>query len=323
MRTKTKLLTGIKQTILKQKAVLAMVFLIVLMLFFDTNFYTAYNWLSMLRSAAVLEIIGFGVTMTVLCAGCDLSVGSTMCLSGVISVMMINAGIAMPFAIFAGVLSGALVGFINGFFVVHQKTEPFIITLGMGVLIKGICQQLTNAHPLACTNTKFMSIANTKLFGQIPILVVYMLLLLVIFFCITRFTSFGRNCYAIGGNYDVAQYSGINALATKWTAFVMSGAAAALAGVLLSSRMNTASSVYGDSTAMLVNCGVVIGGTSFAGGVGGIGQSFLGIFLLQMMSNCMDCLGVDAYVQQLLQGIVIVLILGFDCYTEMKKSEQA
>ena len=100
-----------------------------------------------------------------------------------------------------------------------------------------------------------------------------------------------------------------------------SGVMAALAGILLSSRMNSASSVYGDTTGMLVNCGVVIGGTSFAGGIGGVVQSFIGVFVLQLMSNCMDCLGIGAYVQQLLQGIIIVLILGFDCFGRLRKRE--
>lgn len=310
-----------RQLLLRQKAVIAIIVMAVVMLFFDTNFYTAYNWLNMLRSAAIQEIIGFGVTIAVLCAACDLSVGSTMCLSGVIAVMMINAGLPMALAILAGVASGALVGFVNGFLVVHQKTEPFIITLGMGMLVKGICQELTDAHPLACTDPNFMLISNSKLFGSIPVLVVYMLAIFVLFYCLVRYTSFGRNCYAIGGNYDVAKYSGISVLRIKWMAFVISGAAAALAGILLSSRMNAASSVYGDDTSMLVNCGVVVGGTSFAGGSGGIVQSFIGIFVLQMMTSCMNSLGIDAYIQQLLQGIVIVLILGFDCFGRMRKRE--
>ena len=315
-------MSRLKRLVLKQKAVIAIIAMCLLMLFFKTSFYTSYNWLNMLRSAAVQEIIGFGVTIAVLCAACDLSVGGTMCLSGVVAVLMMNAGIAMPLAILVGILSGVVTGFINGFLVVHQKTEPFIITLGMGMLLKGICQQLTDAHPTACKNPQFMLISNSKFFGQVPSLVVYMLVLFVVFFLLMRFTSFGRNCYAIGGNYDVAKYSGIDALRTKWIAFVISGATAALAGILLSSRMNTASSVYGDNTGMLVNCGVVVGGTSFAGGVGGIPQSFIGIFVLQMMSTCMDCLGIGAYVQQLLQGIVIVLILGFDCFGRMRRREK-
>ena len=190
------------------------------------------------------------------------------------------------------------------------------------MLIKGICQQLTDAHPLSCKNPTFMKIANAKIAGQIPVLIIIMIVFLIIFFLILRTTSYGRNCYAIGGNYDVAKNSGINVVAIKWSAFIISGAIAAFAGVLLSSRMNTASSVYGDNTGMLVNCGVVIGGTSFAGGVGGIFESFIGIFVLQLMSNTMDCLNIDAYMQQLLQGVLIVLILGFDCYGRKLKRER-
>ena len=289
-----------KQVLLKQKAVLAILAMLILMLFFNTQFYSVYNWMNVFRSATVQGIIAMGVTITVL---------------------MINSGMPIAVACLCALLAGAAVGLVNGFLVVHQRTEPFIITLGMGTLLKGICQQLTDAHPIACTNMEFMKISNTKIFGQIPILVLYMAVILVIFFCVLRFTTYGRNCYAIGGNYDVAKYSGINTVMIKWSTFVISGVMAALAGILLSSRMNSASSVYGDNTGMLVNCGVVIGGTSFAGGIGGVVQSFIGVFVLQLMSNCMDCLGIGAYVQQLLQGIIIVLILGFDCFGRLRKRE--
>jgi len=215
-----------------------------------------------------------------------------------------------------------VVGFINGFLVVHQKTEPFIINLGMGMLLKGICQQLTDAHPLTCTSLDFMQIANKKFFGGIPSLVVYMLILFILFFCLLRFTSFGRNCYAIGGNYEVAKYSGIKVVPIKWTAFVISGVTATLAGVLLASRMNTGSSVYGDTTGMLVNCGVVIGGTSFAGGVGGIVESFIGLFVIQLLTNCMNQLGISGYAQTLCEGILIVLIIGADCFGRKLKRER-
>ena len=306
----------------RQKAVLAIFALLILMLFFDTSFYTAYNWLDMLRSTAVLEIVAFGVTVAVICGGCDLSVGGTLCLGGIITVLMLNNGSPIWLAVLVSLAAGAVVGFVNGFLVVHQRTEPFIITLGMGMLLKGLCQQLTNAHPLTCTNMEFMKISNAKLFGTIPSLVVYMAALFVLFYCLMRYTSYGRNCYAIGGNYDVAKYSGIKVVPIKWTAFVISGVAATLAGVLLASRMNTGSSVYGDSTGMLVNCGVVIGGTSFAGGVGGMAESFIGLFVIQLLSNCMDMLGIDAYTQKLLTGVLIVLIIGFDCFGRKRKRER-
>lgn len=323
MKTNTKL-SNIWKVISKQKAVIAIIFMLILMLFFrdKTTFYTVYNWMDLLRSAAVLEIVAFGVTLTVLCAGCDLSCGGTLCIGGIIAVMMVNAGLPIWLAFVAAVASGALVGFINGFLVVHQRTEAFIITLGMGMLLKGVAQQLTDAHPLTCKSLEFMEVSNQKFFGVVPALVVYMAILFVIFFCLLRFTSFGRNCYAIGGNYEVAKYSGIKVVPTKWAAFIISGAMSALAGVLLASRMNTGSSVYGDTTGMSVNCGVVIGGTSFAGGQGGMIESFVGIFVLQLLTNVMNQLGIDGYNQKLLEGVIIVLIIAADCYGRKVKRER-
>ena len=305
----------------RQKAVIAILAMLILMLFFKTNFYTSYNLLNVLKDAAVNEIIAFGVTLTVIAAGCDLSVGGVMCLSGIVSIQLINSGMNMYLAILLAVLSGAAVGFVNGFLVVQQKTEPFIITLGTGMLIKGINQQLTDAHPVSCTNMEFMKIANGKIGGVIPNLALYMIVIGLLVYALLRYTSYGRNLYALGGDYDVAKYSGINVVKTKWLAFILSGALAAVAGVLLSSKLNTGSSIYGDDTALMVNCGVVVGGTSFAGGVGGVLQSFIGLMVLQLLTNCMNMLGIAPYLQQVCQGVVIVTIIWLDCYGRKRKRE--
>ena len=309
------------RTLTKQKAVIAILALLILMLFFKTNFYTSYNLLSVLKDAAVNEIIAFGVTLTVIAAGCDLSVGAVMCLSGIVAIQLMNNGVSMPLSISIAVLSGAVVGFINGFLVVQQKTEPFIITLGTGMLIKGINQQLTDAHPVSCTNMEFMKIANGKVGDVIPNLALYMIVIGLLVYALLRYTSYGRNLYALGGDYDVAKYSGINVVTTKWVAFVLSGTLAAVAGVLLSSKLNTGSSIYGDDTALMVNCGVVVGGTSFAGGVGGVWQSFIGLMVLQLLTNCMNMLGIAPYLQQVCQGVVIVAIIWLDCFGRKRKRE--
>jgi ribose transport system permease protein len=305
----------------KQKAALAILAMLIAMLFFDTKFYSSYNLLSVLKDAAVNEIIAFGVTLTVIAAGCDLSVGGVMCLSGIVSIQLINSGMPIWLAILLAVLCGSIVGFINGFLVVQQRTEAFIITLGMGMLIKGVNQQLTDAHPISCTNMEFMKIANGKVGGVIPNLALYMIIIGLLVFALLRFTSYGRNLYALGGDYDVAKYSGIDVVTTKWLAFVLSGTLAAVAGVLLSSKLNTGSSIYGDDTALMVNCGVVVGGTSFAGGVGGVWQSFIGLMLLQLLTNCMNMLGIAPYIQQVCQGVVIVAIIWLDCYGRKRKRE--
>ena len=305
----------------KQKAIIAILIMLIVMLFFKTKFYTSYNLLNVLKDAAVNEIIAFGVTLTVIAAGCDLSVGGVMCLSGIVSIQLINGGMNIWLAILIAVLCGAAVGFINGFLVVQQKTEAFIITLGTGMLIKGINQQLTDAHPVSCTNMEFMKIANGKIGGVIPNLALFMIVIGLLVYALLRYTSYGRNLYALGGDYDVAKYSGINVISTKWIAFILSGALAAVAGVLLSSKLNTGSSIYGDDTALMVNCGVVVGGTSFAGGVGGILQSFIGLMVLQLLTNCMNMLGIAPYLQQVCQGIVIVAIIWLDCFGRKRKRE--
>jgi len=307
------------QLLTKQKAVAATALILAVMLFSDSNFYTMANIMNIFRAASINLIIAFGVTLAVICRGCDLSVGAVMSLSGILAIQMMNGGMNMWMAIVLAILSGSLVGFVNGFLIVHQKTEAFIITLGMGMLVKGIAQQLTDATPIYCFNPGFMKIANTKLLLGIPNVTFFMLALGIFTFWLLRFTSFGRNCYALGGDYEVAKYSGINVVRTKWTAFVITGTMAAVAGVLLSSSLNAGSNIYGDEIPLLVNCSVVIGGTSFAGGIGGVPQSFIGVMVMGLLDNSMNMLRVDPYVKQLFIGLIIVAIICLDCYSIKRK----
>lgn len=303
----------------RQKAFLAIVIMLVGMLFSHTDFYTAYNLLDMLNSTSILLILAFGVTLTIVSGGCDLSIGGTLVVSGIVAIKLLNVMPMWPAMVIA-VAVGAAVGYMNGFLVVHQKTEPFIITLGTGLLLTGIAQQLTDAHPIPATNPDFMNIGNGDIYG-VPNLVIIMVVCLVASYALMRFTAFGRNLYAIGGDYEVARYSGINVIRTKWLAFVISGAAAGLAGVLLSSKLNTGSAVYGESTALVVNCGVVVGGTSFAGGIGGIPQSALGLLVFGLLDNVMNMLGITSYFQVLLKGAAIVIIIWLDCFNQKRKRE--
>jgi ribose transport system permease protein len=262
-----------------------------------------------------------GFTVVLVAGGVDLSVGGVMTVSGIIAIELINSGIAIPIAVSISILFGALIGAINGYLTVYQKTEPFIITLGMGVLLTGVAQQLTTARPVACDNPDFQNLANYKLFGVIPVLVVVMVVVVLVINWLLRSTSFGRNCYAIGGDYEVAKYSGINVLPTKTLTFVISGVTAALAGVMLSSWVNSGNSIYGDTTALYVASAVVVGGTSFAGGIGGAFKSLLGVMFIGILSNAFNMLNIDSYIQQLLAGLFIVGIIWLDCYGRKVKGE--
>jgi len=303
----------------RQKAFIAILIMLVGMLFSRTDFYTAYNLLDMLNSTSILLILAFGVTLTIISGGCDLSIGGILVVAGIMAIKLLDV-MPMWLAIVLAVAFGAGMGFLNGFLVVHQRTEPFIITLGTGLLLTGVAQQLTDAHPIPATNPNFMVIGNGDVLG-VPNLVLIMAVCFGASYALMRFTAFGRNLYAIGGDYEVARYSGINVIATKWMAFVISGAAAGLAGVLLSSKLNTGSPVYGETTALVVNCGVVVGGTSFAGGIGGIPQSGLGLLVFGLLDNVMNMLGITSYYQVLLKGAAIVTIIWLDCFNQKVKRE--
>jgi ribose transport system permease protein len=305
----------------KQKAITAIIIIFIFMMFFDTPFYTSRNMLQILNSGAVNGILAAGVTLVLISFGSDLSVGSTMALSGIIAVKLSNMNIPIIPAILCALAAGAFIGFINGFFVVHQKTEPFIITLGMGMAILGVGQIITDAQPVSAKNEKFMEISNGMLFGVIPNLVVFMVIVLLALHIILRYTQFGRNIYAVGGDYEVAAYSGINARKIKWLAFVICGVTAALGGVLNSSYLNTGNSIYGASSPLLVHCAAVIGGTSLMGGIGGIPQTTIGLLALIVLQNALNILGVSSYLQLLFQGLAIFAILWMNSFSIKRKRE--
>ncbi len=306
--------------ITQQKALVAVLAMLIMMLFFPTNFYTPFNLFDMLNSSSILIILACGVTMTVIAGGCDLSIGGVLVCSGIIAIKLMDT-MPMALAILCSLLFGALVGFINGFLVVQQKTEPFIITLGMGMTLTGVAQQLTNARPVIAKNPDFDMLANTKILSSITTLVLVMIVVVLITHYVLRYTEFGRNCYAIGGDYEVARYSGIDVIKTKWATFVICGILAALAGVMLSSKLNSGSSVYGEATALIVNCGVVVGGVSFAGGVGNIPKAVLGLLVFGVLDNALNMLSVQSYLQILIKGVVIIAIIWMDSYTRKRKRE--
>lgn len=318
---KKKFIGKLGSLINKQKAFVTIIVIMVIMLFLDTNFYTKFNLLDMLNSASINMIVAFGLTMVIIAKGIDLSVGGTLVLAGVISVKLVNAGAPMWLSIIAALLAGAVVGMINGYFVVYRKKEPFIITLAMGIILTGLTMQLTDAHPVSPNNMTFMKLGNGKWLFDIPNLIVITLILLLITHFILKRTQFGRNCYAIGGNYEVAEYSGINVRIIKAATYVLCGTLTAFAGVLLTSRLNSGSSTYGSLTALTVISAVVVGGTSLAGGVGGIPQTTIGLLLIAIITNVMNMLGVEAYIQYLITGIVIVAVISLDSYDRKRKRE--
>jgi ribose transport system permease protein len=322
---------GSSRTVLGlQKAFLAIILVVLAMVLFNLNpstrteFFTELNLIDLLKSSSIFMILAMGETVVLIAGGVDLSIGGMMALSGVVVIQLINAGVPIPAAVALCLLMGLVVGAINAFVSVYQGAEPFIITLGMGIVLTGIGQQLTNAHPVTSSDTAFQNIANFQILGPIPILIFVMLAVLAVVYWVLRSTSFGRNVYAVGGDYEVAKYSGINVVRTKATTYLICGVTAALGGVMLASQLNSASSIAGENTALYVVCAVVVGGTSVAGGIGGAVKSAIGLVLLGILTNAFNMLRIDSLVSYLptaLLGVIIVAILWLDSYGRKRRRE--
>jgi len=313
-----------------QKAFLAIILVLIAMAIFNlfpatrSEFFTQVNFIDLAKSSSILLILAIGETVVLIAGGVDLSIGGMMALSGVVVIMLMNAGVPTVLAIALCLLLGLTVGAINAFISVYQRTEPFIITLGMGIVLTGIGQQLTNAHPVSSTDPDFQNLANLQIFGVVPILVVVMLAVLAVVYWMLRSTSFGRNVYAVGGDYEVAKYSGIDVQRTKAATYLICGLTAAFGGVMLASQLNSASSIAGENTPLFVVCAVVVGGTSVAGGIGGVIKSVIGLILLGVLTNAFNMLRIDSYVSYLptaLLGVIIVAILWLDSYTRKRRRE--
>jgi ribose transport system permease protein len=307
------------------KAFFAILVICGIMLFLDTPFYSSFNLVrNILTSNSIFLILAMGQTIVLIAGGVDLSIGGNMTVSGIAAILLINNGVPIALAIPVVLLLGAVIGAINAYVSVYQETEPFIVTLGMGVVLTGVAQQLTDARPISCTNPAFINIANYRLFDQVPVLAIVMIAVVIVMYWVLRNTSFGRNCYAIGGDYEVAKYSGIAVKRIKSLTYVISGMTAALGGVMLSSSLNSGNSIYGSITALYVVCALVVGGTSVAGGIGGVVQSVIGILLLGIITNVFNLMNIDTllpYLSQALQGGLIVFIVWLDSYGRKRKRE--
>jgi len=311
----------------KAIAAIAILYLVVMLFSFqaDAGFFSAYSQTLIFKKATVNIIVACGVTFAVMVHSIDLSIGGTLALSGVLVITFMNGGMPTWLAILLTLAIGTVIGIVNGFLIVHEKLEGFITTLGMGILLKGVALQMTNAHPISA-DISYNELADgyQMVFHlvKIPNMVVIMLLVVLAFSLILRYTQFGRNIYAIGGDYAVAEYAGIPVMRQKWLAFILSALLTSLAGIVNSSHLGAGNANYGDLTAMIVNCAVVVGGTSMAGGIGGIWQSAIGVLFFSVLEFSLNTMVSNAYVIQLVQGLVIVAILYLDSYDNKRKRER-
>jgi ribose transport system permease protein len=278
------------------------------MIFASDKFLTSANLENIARQVSINAIIAVGMTCVILTGGIDLSVGPVMALSGTLTAALLVAGVPGPIAVMAGLLLGAAFGIGNGIFVAYLKMPPIIVTLATMGIARGLGLMYTNGYPVSGLPEWFSFFGRGEFLGiQIPILA--MVLVYIAAFILLQHTPIGRYIYAIGGNEEAVRLSGVRAPRYKLLVYGISGFTAAVAGLLLTSRLMSGQPNAGVSFELDAIAAVVLGGAAIAGGRGAILGTLVGAMLLGVLNNGLNLLSVSPYVQSVIKGAIILLAI--------------
>lgn len=298
----------------------ALVALCVVLSFATSAFLTSKNIMNVLQQISTNGMIAFGMTYVILLGGIDLSVGSVVALSGVMSMaLMARSGWGLVPALLAGVLIGTVIGLIDGFFITKVNMPAFIVTLAMMNIARGFALITTSGKPIYVQDDRLLIIGNGKLLENVPLQAVYMLIIFALLFVVLNYTKYGRHLYATGGNIEAARFSGINVNRVQLTAYIISGTVSGFAGVLTAARLYSALPSMGEGAEMNAIAAVVLGGTMTTGGSGTLGGTLIGALIIGVMNNGLNLMGVSSYWQDVAKGVIIILAIYMDIIRNKKK----
>ena len=293
---------------------------IVLFIFFSItarNFFTVRSVLTLALQTSAIALMGIGVTFTIITAGIDLSIGSVIALTGTVAVMAALAGVPIWLSMIVGLLVGVVCGLLNGLMITKLKLPPFIATLGMMMVARGVALTVTNANAYPAPEG-FGELGNGTILGtgpQFPGIsypVLIMIAVALIFHFILSKTRVGRYTYAIGSNEEAARLSGIKVGQIKIIAYIISGLLAGLVGIILASRMITSQPNSASGYELNAIAAAVIGGTSLMGGVGTVGGTVIGSFIIGILTVGLTMQGANYFMQQIVIGLVVIGAVTFD-----------
>ncbi|MBB5553251.1 ABC transporter permease [Rhizobium lentis] len=294
---------------IRQFSIVLVFFLIVAFFAFANQYFMTWlNWLNLVRQSSINGILAIGVTFVILTKGIDLSVGSVMALAGMIAASLVtetNEKFVL-FGIFAGLAAGAGLGLVNGVLVAAVKVPPFVVTLGMLSVARGLTLIFSEGRPIPNLSDPFKWIGSGQIM-YIPVPIVILFVVFLIGWTVLNYTTFGRYVYAVGGNEKAARTSGISTKVIVGATYVISGLLAGLAGLVLTARTTAALPQAGIGYELDAIAAVVIGGTSLAGGRGSLLGTLIGALIIGTINNGMDLMGVSSYYQQVLKGTIIVV----------------
>lgn len=294
-------------------AFVALAVLFIVLSLTTPGFFSTPNLLNILDQATVLSIIAVGATAVIITGGIDLSVGSVLALSTmVLGWLSHDGGMPMWVAMIAAVLVGGLCGLANGIGITIGKLPPFIATLAMFSIARGLANLITDGRQIVGYPEWFFGLASNRYFGFLSVTVVVMVLTFVIGGLYLKYRPGGRSLYAIGGGGEVARLAGIHVKRITTMAYVWTGLLAGVAGIVLATRLDSSQPSAGTGLELDVIAAVVIGGASLSGGTGRIAGTIAGVFIMGMLRNGLNLLGVSPFLQQIFIGLVIALAVMVD-----------
>jgi ribose transport system permease protein len=311
-----------KQNVSKFQSLIALFVLCIVLSLLSDKFFTSANIINVLRQVSVNICIATGMTLIVLTGGIDLSVGSVLALCGAMAAGLLKFGIKIPSAdlfigftilgvILTALIIGGLLGFINGIAITKFKVPAFVATLAMLTIARGLTMLYTEGHPISNLGENFAQIGAGTFIGiPVPVWIAVFVVLLTAF--ITKETRLGRYIYAIGGNETAAKFSGIRINKVKIIVYSMGAALAALGGIIVTSRLDSAQPNAGVSYELDAIAAVVIGGTSLNGGKGSVWGTVIGALIIGVLNNGLVLLNVSPFWQQVVKGGVILLAVIID-----------
>ena len=284
---------------------IAFVLICIVMTILSPVFLTVTNVLNIIRQSSIYGIMAIGMTFVILTAGIDLSVGSILAIAGAIAAGTVKAGMGMEVTIIAALAVGLGCGLVNGLLVTMGRITPFVVTLGMMSVARGLTLIYTQGYPISGFQGAFRFIGGGDLVA-IPFPIVLFILTTVVAWLVLTQTRLGRYTYAIGGNEETVKLSGINSDLYKTIVYMICGSTAAISALILTSRLNSAEPVAGTGYELDVIAAVVIGGTSLMGGRGSVWGTLIGALLIGVINNGMNLLGISPYFQLVVKGLIII-----------------
>lgn len=302
----------------REKTFTSAVILVMIVTLISPYFLSVENIMNLFIQLGVYGIAALGMTFAIIGGEFDLAIGSMLSLSGLL-VVGLEKKTGLLIAIVIALLSGVILGGINGVLVSKAKINSFIVTFGSMVTVKGIALTFADGRPIISQNDALNQFGDMRVFA-IPVIFIIFIILLAACHYILTYTRFGRNIYPIGGNINVAAATGLKVDFYKGIIFLITGLFSAVVGILLAARLNSGSPIQGDDITLTVIASVVIGGTSLSGGKGNVIRTLLGVFVMILLTNSFDLVGVQPYIQRVIKGIIIISIVAFDSYNKKKSA---